>query len=389
MYRVVNRALSSESLAITPINEYHKGIGGTMVPFAGYDMPVEYKDFSGGVKKEHLHCREHAGLFDVSHMGQLKIHGADRHEFLNKLVVAEVPEIAEGTATLSLITNERGGIIDDTIITNFSDHIFMVINAGCKHKDIPHLQHHLSEFRASGKDASIEIIEDRGLIALQGPKAAANLQKYMPNDVDLSQVKFMNSIHTYLPILDNTQVIVSRCGYTGEDGFEISVTEDNATKLFDLFITASNKEVLPIGLGARDSLRMEAGLCLYGHDLEEDITPVEAALMWTVGKKKKKEGGYLGAEHVLEQQKNGASRKRCGFILEKGPSAREGAELEIDGEVIGLVTSGSFSPILKKAFGMAYFKKEHSKVGTEFKVLGKKFTGKITKMPFVPAGYYR
>jgi aminomethyltransferase len=199
----------------------------------------------------------------------------------------------------------------------------------------------------------------------------------------------MNSIHTTVPALGDTPITLSRCGYTGEDGFEISVHEDEATKFFDALINTSEGAVLPIGLGARDSLRLEAGLCLYGHDLNEDITPIEASLLWTIGKKKKKQGGYLGAEHVIAMKKAGPKQKRVGFIFEKGPSAREGAKLEANGEVIGTVTSGTFSPCLKHAIGMAYVKTEYSKVGTEIKMAGKKFVGQVAKMPVVPARYFK
>lgn len=248
-----------------------------MVPFAGYEMPVEYKDVTGGVLKEHLQCRHHAALFDVSHMGQLKIHGRDRKEFINHLTVADMNLVPLNSAVLSLIMMEHGGIKDDTIITNFENHIGMVINAGCKDKDLEYLEHFQREFSGRGKDVTIEHLVDYGLVALQGPEAANIITKYV--NVDLSKLRFMQAVQTQLHFNQSSiDALVTRCGYTGEDGFEISVHPAQVTNFVDWLLT-HEPSLKPSGLGARDSLRLEAGMCLYGHDLEENITPIEASLL--------------------------------------------------------------------------------------------------------------
>ena len=242
------------SLKQTPLCAFNKDVlKARMVPFAGYSMPVEYKEVSGGGMAEHKHVRGHAGLFDVSHMGVLKITGSDRLNFLSNLVVADLYALKPGQAVYSLIMNEKGGIMDDTIITNFPDHVSMVVNAGCKDKDIEFMNKYLT------KDVNIQYLEDYGLLALQGPTAAKVMQELISED--LEKVKFMNGFYTKIKDID-TDVLVTRCGYTGEDGFEITIIPEKAVELAELLL--KNTEVKPIGLGARDSLRLEAGLCLYG-----------------------------------------------------------------------------------------------------------------------------
>lgn len=376
----------------TALYDFHVAqLRAKMVPFAGYEMPVEYKETVGGVLKEHMQCRNAAALFDVSHMGQLRFTGADRLEFLNQLVVADVPGLKEKSAVLSLITNAKGGIIDDTIITKFHDHIFMVVNAGCKDKDLAHIREHLRAFTAKGKQVTLEELTDRSLLAVQGPKAAAIVQKLF-RGTNLSSVKFMTATYAPLNLLHSTEVILSRCGYTGEDGFEISVLSKYAVQFADLLLTASEGELKPAGLGARDSLRLEAGLCLYGHDLNEDISPIEAALGWTVAPSKKTLGGFLGSDLTRMHLKEGTKRKRVGFVMPPGPSAREGVQVfSQDGRQIGAVTSGTFSPVLKFGIGMAYVETASSALGTaiQLEVRGKKLPGTISKMPFVPSRYYK
>eukprot|EP00744_Colponema_vietnamica_P000838 GILI01001454.1.p1 GENE.GILI01001454.1~~GILI01001454.1.p1 ORF type:complete len:404 (-),score=158.08 GILI01001454.1:137-1318(-) len=365
----------------TALYNLHLELNGKMVEFGGYELPVQYPE---GVLKSHLHTRQEASLFDVSHMGQLRIHGKDRVAFLERLVVADVEAMPVGETKLSLLTNERGGIIDDTVITKQDNHIYMVVNAGCKDKDIAHINRHAAEFKASGKDVSIEIMAEHSLIALQGPKAAAVLQRLTP--VELSKLGFMHGVYTKV---DNIDCIVTRCGYTGEDGFEVSVPNSRAIDLAKRML--AEREVLAAGLGARDSLRLEAGLCLYGHDISEEVTPIEATLAWTIGKRRKEQGGFLGSDVVLKQIKDGVSKKRVGFFVEGAPAREHTEILSESGEKVGVVTSGTFAPCLKKPVAMGYVSTPLSKVGTklQFVVRGKNQKGEVTKMPFVPTSYYK
>lgn len=354
-----------------------------MVPFAGYSMPVQYAD---GIKDSHLHVRSSAGLFDVSHMGQVRLRGRDRISFLERLVVADVAALGAGQSTLSLLTTSEGGIIDDTIISNISDDITgMVINAGCKHKDIAHMRAHLADATGLGEDVSLEIVEDHELLALQGPCAMEVLAGFLP-DLDLTQMPFMTGREvTLLGALCH----LTRCGYTGEDGFELSVPADKTVELWDAL--TSHEAVRPVGLGARDSLRLEAGLCLYGNDIDDTTTPVEAALSWTIAKRRREEGGFLGGERILAQLRDGASRRRMAFIMPKGAPARGGEPfLNADGETVGKVTSGGFSPSLGVAIGMGYAEKPFNKSGTELKVpvRSKVNAVQVKKMPLVPSNYY-
>lgn len=354
-----------------------------MVPFAGYSMPVQYKE---GIKDSHLFVRESAGLFDVSHMGQIRLHGRDRVPFLESILVADVAAIPDHSAQLSVMTVESGGILDDTIITNFGDHIGMVINAGCKDKDLAHIRHHISDANSKGKDVSLEIIEDHELLALQGPKAMTVLQQLVPAEEDLSKMPFMTAKHIDVA---GIPCLVTRCGYTGEDGFEVSVPADRTVEFFENLV--SKEEVLPIGLGARDSLRLEAGLCLYGNDIDESTSPVEAGLTWTIGKRRREEGGFLGADTILKHLNDGISRRRMAFVMPKGAPARGGEPLlNSDGDAVGKVTSGGFSPSLGKAIGMGYADKPFNKAGTELKVQVRSRTNdiQVKKMPLVPAKYY-
>lgn len=355
-----------------------------MVPFAGYSMPVQYPD---GIRDSHLFVRSSAGLFDVSHMGQIRLHGKDRVKFLEHLVVADVAEIPENAAQLSLMTLPVGGIVDDTIITNFGDQLGMVINAGCKVKDLNHIRMHMEEStKTQGMDVSLEVIEDRELLALQGPKAKDVLASLVEG-VDLTQMAFMTVKEMNVA---GIPCVVSRCGYTGEDGFELSVPADRTIELFET-LTARD-EVRPVGLGARDSLRLEAGLCLYGNDIDDTTTPVEAALAWTIGKRRRKEGGFLGADVILKQLEEGASRRRMGFIMPKKGAPARGGEMigNKDGNGVGKVTSGGYSPSLGHAIGMGYVEKPFHKAGTELKVRvrSKVLDAEAKKMPFIPAKYY-
>lgn len=386
-------AASSEPLVKTALYDMHVELGGDMVPFAGYELPVLYKGENGGVMKEHLWCRAEgkASLFDVSHMGQIRWHGKDRVKFLETLVVGDIAGLPPNHGCLSLVTNEKGGIIDDTVITNAGDYVYMVVNGATKFGDMEHFQEQLAKFDG---DVSMEYLEDSvQLLAVQGPGAAEAVAKLLPDGFDLVNMAFMTGTPTQLCGIDGCRI--TRCGYTGEDGFEIAIptehTEAVAAKLLE------DKTVLPTGLGARDSLRLEAGLCLYGNDLNGDTTPIEGALGWTMGKpgsRRRTEGGFLGAEHILKPdgkfQK--ISRKRVGIKGMKAP-AREHTEIyDATGEnLIGEITSGTFSPSLKCAIAMGYVDTKNAKSGTDImiKIRNKMQKAQVTAMPFVESRYYR
>ncbi|WPC75523.1 glycine cleavage system aminomethyltransferase GcvT [Vibrio porteresiae] len=369
-----------ESLLHTPLHALHLEVGAKMVPFAGYDMPVQY---ALGVKKEHLHTRDAAGLFDVSHMGQLRLHGAGAAKALEALVPVDIIDLPEGKQRYAFFTNEQGGILDDLMVANLGDHLFVVVNAACKAQDIAHIQAHLPA------DVTLEVIEDRALLALQGPKSADVLARLQPA---VSAMSFMDIQQLSI---DGVDCIVSRSGYTGEDGYEISVPADNAQALARK-LTAYD-EVEWIGLGARDSLRLECGLCLYGHDLDTTTTPVEASLLWAISKVRRADGeragGFPGDAIILDQITNkSVNRKRIGLIGETKAPVREGTELfSAQGERIGVVTSGTAGPTAGVPVSMAYVAVDYAELGTTImaEVRGKMLPMTVAKMPFVPQRYYR
>ncbi|MGB2079637.1 MAG: glycine cleavage system aminomethyltransferase GcvT [Vibrio sp.] len=370
----------TEQYLKTPLYDLHIASGAKMVPFAGYEMPVQY---GLGVKKEHLHTRDAAGLFDVSHMGQLRLKGEGAAKALEALVPVDIIDLPQGKQRYAFFTNQDGGILDDLMVANLGDHLFVVVNAACKAQDIAHLNANLPD------DVCLETIDDRALLALQGPKAAQVLAKFAPQVQDMV---FMDIAQ--LEIL-GTDCIVSRSGYTGEDGFEISVPSDKAAELAKA-LTAED-EVEWIGLGARDSLRLECGLCLYGHDLDTTTTPVEASLLWAVSKNRRlggeREGGFIGADVVLKQiETKDVARKRVGLIGETKAPVREGVKLfDADDNEIGVVTSGTAGPTAGKPVSMAYVKTKFAAVDTQIfaDVRGKKLAMRVAKMPFVPQRYYR
>lgn len=371
---------ANQTLLTTPLHALHNEVGAKMVPFAGYDMPVQYPL---GVKKEHLHTREAAGLFDVSHMGQLRLRGADSAKALEALVPVDIIDLPAGKQRYAFFTNEKGGIMDDLMVANLGDHLFVVVNAACKEQDIAHLQANLPQ------GVELEIIEDRALLALQGPKAAEVLARIQP------QVASMLFMDVKILDLDGVECIVSRSGYTGEDGYEISVPAEQAQRLARQ-LTAYD-EVEWIGLGARDSLRLECGLCLYGHDLDTTTTPVEASLLWGISKVRRADGeragGFPGADIILKQiETKDVSRKRVGLVgLTKAP-VREGTELfDADNNKIGIVTSGTAGPTAGKPVSMAYLRADLAAIGTQVfaQVRGKMLPMAVEKMPFVPQRYYR
>lgn len=369
-----------DSLLHTPLHALHLEAGAKMVPFAGYDMPVQY---ALGVKKEHLHTRDAAGLFDVSHMGQLRLHGVNAAKALEALVPVDILDLPEGKQRYAFFTNEQGGILDDLMVANLGSHLFVVVNAACKAQDIAHIQAHLPA------DVSLEVIEDRALLALQGPKAAEVLACLQPT---VSTMSFMDIQQVSI---DGVECIVSRSGYTGEDGYEISVPAADAIALARK-LTAFD-EVEWIGLGARDSLRLECGLCLYGHDLDTTTTPVEASLLWAISKVRRADGeragGFPGDAIILDQITNkSVDRKRIGLVGETKAPVREGTELfSVQGERIGIVTSGTAGPTAGVPVSMAYVDTEYADIGTAIlaEVRGKKLPMTVTKMPFVPQRYYR
>lgn len=370
-----------EDLKKTPLYDFHLELGGKMVPFCGWSMPVQYKD---GVLQSHLHTRQEASLFDVSHMLQFKVHGNDRVKFLESLVVADIQGLADNTGSLSLFTNNNGGIIDDLIINKTSEYLYVVSNAGCAEKDLKHLQGRLAD--SEELDVALEVLEDKALLALQGPKAAKVLQSGIQGD--LSKMFFMHTAEMELFGIKNVRV--TRCGYTGEDGFELSVDQDRAVDLAKALLESKEVDVKPAGLGPRDSLRLEAGLCLYGNDIDEDTTPVEAMLVWTIGKRRRALADFPGADVILKQIKEKAKRKRVGLVS-KGPPARGGTAIFDDqGNKIGHVTSGCPSPSLKQNIAMAYVLTEFTKPGTNLllEVYKKKVEAQVVKMPFLPTNYY-
>jgi aminomethyltransferase len=370
----------------TPLHALHVASGGKMVPFAGYDMPVQY---ATGVLREHLHTRKAAGLFDVSHMGQIALRAKsgkveDAALALERLVPQDIPGVAPGRQRYAQFTNDEGGILDDLMVANFGSHLFLVVNAACKAEDETHLRAHLSDV------CVIEPLADRALIALQGPKAESALARLSP---DATAMRFMDAGPRRV---DGINCFVSRSGYTGEDGFEISVPADQAERLAKALL--ANEDVLPIGLGARDSLRLEAGLCLYGHDIDTTTTPVEGALEWSIQKSRRRggarAGGFPGAEKILSQLENGAPRRRVGLRPEGRAPVREAAPLFADAassEQIGAVTSGGFGPSLNTPVAMGYLPSSHAVAGglVFAELRGQRLPLRMAAMPFVPNTYKR
>ena len=357
-----------------PLDAWHRAKGARMVPFAGYEMPVQYE----GIIAEHLWTREHAGLFDVSHMGQLLIHGRDADKALEKLLPGDLLSLADMKLKYSLLLDESGGIVDDLMATRRGDDFYVVVNGATKYGDIREFENRL------GREIVIDHMKQQALLALQGPRAAEVLDAVVPGVAELS---FMEgrAFHAV-----GQPLWISRSGYTGEDGFEISVPGAAAEQLADAL--TAHEAVKPIGLGARDSLRLEAGLPLYGHDLDHKTTPVMAGLNFAINKRRRADGGFAGSLRILAEIENGPAQKRVGFDVDGRQPVREGAIiLDREANEVGRITSGGFSPSLQRPIAMGYVNAPFAADGTRLKLeqRGKLFDAKVTAMPFVPHRYHR
>ena len=359
----------------TALYNIHKNLGAKFVPFAGYEMPIQYKD---GIVKEHISTRTYAGFFDVSHMGQFFLEGDETlTEALEKIIPADLKSLKINHSKYSFLLNNDGGIIDDLIVTKTEKGFCIILNAACKENDIKQI----SKFLKNNHKHLLS--NDLSLIALQGPKSVEILEKLIPG---VSNLKFMTGNNFNY---DNENLYITRSGYTGEDGFEISISNKKVENLINFLIS---NEVKPIGLGARDTLRLEAGLCLYGHDLNEKINPIEANLKWAIAKKRKDVGGFNGWEKIKNLLTNGSEKIRVGIKPEGKVIARENTKIfSTDDNEIGLVTSGTFGPSVNAPVAMGYVKSNFAKVGTPIKleVRGKKYGGKVSGLPFYKKNYVK
>ena len=373
---------STDSLLKTPLHALHLELGARMVPFAGYSMPVQYP---GGLMAEHRHTREQAGLFDVSHMGQLLLAGPDAAAALETLMPVDVIDLAPGRQRYGLLLNEQGGVIDDLMFFNQGGGtLFLIVNGACKAGDIAHIQQRI------GSRCDVRVLQDQGLLALQGPQAAAALARLVPGVLELVFMSGGQFDWQGVPLF------ITRSGYTGEDGFEISVPGAQAEALARALLAQA--EVRPIGLGARNSLRLEAGLCLYGNDIDTTTTPPEAALNWAIQKVRRtggaRAGGFPGADVVLAQldEPGALTRKRVGLIARERIPVREGSALEnLDGQPVGQVTSGLLSPTLDQPIALGYVQPDYAKPGTELFAIvrGKPVPMQVAPTPFVAPRYHR
>ena len=374
---------AGETLLKTPLHGEHVAAGARMVPFAGYEMPVQYPS---GILAEHVWTREHAGLFDVSHMGQAALIGPDHAMIaraLEALVPADILDLKPGRQRYTQLIDEDGGILDDLMVARPANplqdgELLLVVNASMKDADYAHMSARLPA------GAELRRFDDRALLALQGPQAESVLARQAP---DLASLAFMQGSQT---MIGGIPAHVSRSGYTGEDGFEISVPGERAAELWRLLM--SDEQVRPIGLGARDSLRLEAGLCLYGHDIDIRTSPVEAGLTWSIQKRRREEGGFPGAERIRRQIKDGPARVRVGLKPESRAPAREGTTVTApDGREVGKVTSGGFGPTVNGPVAMGYVAREFARAGTELRLVvrGKPLPAKVVEMPFAPHRYKR
>jgi aminomethyltransferase len=363
-----------------PLDGWHRARGARMVPFAGYEMPIQYE----GILAEHEWTRIHAGLFDVSHMGQLEISGEGAAAAIEALLPIDLSTLRPGRQRYSLLLDENGGVLDDLMVTNAGDYFYLVVNGATKWDDIAHLREHLPD------DITLTHLADDALLALQGPEAAAALAQLGFEAVgDGPRVEDMTFMDNAVFVWNGAPLRVSRSGYTGEDGFEISVPAGKAEAFADALCAQAH--VKPIGLGARDSLRLEAGLPLYGHDMSPDTSPIEAGLTFGINKRRRAEGGFPGAERVQRELAEGTPRRWVGLALEGRMAAREGAEVYAGESKAGVVTSGGFSPTLGHPIAMAYVDAAQAAQGTDLaiEVRGKRLPARIVPTPFVPHRYHR
>lgn len=355
------------------LDAWHRARGGRMVSFAGYQMPVQYE----GVMAEHLWTRENAGLFDVSHMGQVLLTGEDPDGALESVIPGEIKALAVNRMRYSLLLNEEGGILDDLMVTRRERDLYLVVNGACKYDDLAYMRETFPD------EVVITLLDERALFALQGPKAGEALASLIP---DVAGLYFMQAGAFSF---EGMSLWISRSGYTGEDGFEISIDCDHAAAFADRLCAIES--VRPIGLGARDSLRLEAGLPLYGHDLDDQTSPVEGDLGFAISKRRRSEGGFAGADRVLDELKQGAPRKRVGLSVEGRQPVREGAELFAGERLVGKVTSGGFAPSLGAPIAMGMVNAAYCAIGTalEAEVRGKRIPVTVAAMPFIPHRYHR
>ena len=368
-----------------PLDAWHRSRGARMVPFAGYEMPVQYVVEGGGIIAEHLWTRTHAGLFDVSHMGQLEVSGEGAATALEAVLPIDLATLKPGQVRYSLLLDEDGGILDDLMLTNAGDHFYLVVNGATKWDDIAHLREHLPDA------ITLNHLADDALLALQGPEAAVALARLglVPLNDGWPTTEAMTFMQAGPFRWGEVPLRVSRSGYTGEDGYEISVPAEHAAALADEL--CAQPEVKPIGLGARDSLRLEAGLPLYGHDITTETNPIEAGLTFAINKRRRAEGGFPGADPILAALASGAERKRVGLALDGRMAAREGCTVSHDGKAVGQVTSGGFSPSLERPIAMAYVETSLAALGTALaiEVRGRLIPATVVSLPFIPHRYFR
>ena len=359
----------------TALYNYHKNLGAKFVSFAGYEMPIQYSE---GIVKEHISTRTFAGFFDVSHMGQFFLEGDHTlAKALEKIIPADLASLKKNQSKYSFLLNEHGGIIDDLIITRTEKGFCIILNAACKNNDIKHISTYLES------NHKYSLNNNLSLIALQGPKSVEILENFITG---VSNLKFMNGNNF---MFDKANIYITRSGYTGEDGFEISIPNDKVENLIKILI---DNKVKPIGLGARDTLRLEAGLCLYGHDLNEEINPIEADLKWAIGKKRREEGGFNGWSKIKKILDNGSPQIRVGILPEGKIIAREGAKIfSVENKEIGNITSGTFGPSVNTPVAMGYIVSKFAEVGTKIKleVRGKMYNARVSQLPFYKKSYVK
>jgi aminomethyltransferase len=371
----LSQSPDAENVKRTPLYDLHLSLGGKMVPFAGYALPVQYP---AGILAEHLQTRASAALFDVSHMGQARLHGRGAAAALEALVPADIQGLKDFVQRYTLLTDPAGGILDDLMVTRLPDGLFLVVNAACKDADFKHLEAHLPN------DVRLEVLAARALLALQGPAAERALARHVPG---IAKLSFLQG--AWIEILGR-RCFVTRSGYTGEDGFEISVPGAYAFAIAERLL--AEPEVKPAGLGARDTLRLEAGLCLYGHDIDATTSPIEAGLAWTIQKRRRAEGGFPGAERILRELRNGAPRTRVGIKPDGRAPARDGTEItDGSGARIGTVTSGGFGPTVGGPIAMGYVEVDAAKAGTPLRLMvrGNPNPARVHPLPFVHHRYRR